>query len=125
MLGINRPSTGSRFVRFRRTRETMEPSDCDARRLENLWRFLIRLTQGARRHSHVVMHGNRDRQLGVWNITCHSRTASPNLSPSRNVALIKALTSLVAPKISQAVACLNAGEVASFPFPGDDRSSRT
>src|SRR2546423_1243255 len=68
MLGINRPSTGSRFVRFRRTRETMEPSDCDARRLENLWHFLIRLTQGARRHSHVVMHGNRDRQLGVWNI---------------------------------------------------------
>jgi len=46
----------------------MEPSDCDARRLENLWRFLIRLTQGARRHSHVVMHGNRDHQLGVWNI---------------------------------------------------------
>jgi len=95
----------------------MEPSDCDARRLESLWRFLIRLTQGARRHSHVVSPTST---VGLG-----TESASPNLSPSRNVALIKALTSLVAPKISQAVACLNAGEVDSFPFPGDDRSSRT
>ncbi len=66
MLGINHLCTGSRFLRFRRTRGTMEPSDCDARLLENLLRFLFRLTQGARRHSRVVIHGNRDRELRVW-----------------------------------------------------------
>jgi len=55
---------------------------------------------------------------GSWNTLGegHSRTASPNLSPSRNVALIKALTSLVALKISQALGCLNAGEVPGFHF---------
>jgi len=55
------------------------------------------------------MARNRDRQLGVlegcWNnLGVHSRTASPNLSPSRDVSLLKALTSV----------CLNA---ARWPAP--------
>ena len=43
----------------------------------------------------------------------------------RNVSLITALTSLVTPKISQTAAYLNAGEVASFLFRGDELSNRT
>jgi hypothetical protein len=54
-----------------------------------------------------------------------SSKASPDLSPIRNVSLIKALTSLVAPKISQTAGYLNAGEMASFLFQGDELTSRT